>query len=103
MNKLASTQFFVTGSKECSKCGMHIDDSHGCCRDEVKMVKMDDDHKVSPSVLFDFALLKMPVQVPSVFITTSFINIPTQHYTDAQPPPLLKGQETYLQHCVFRI
>ncbi|PZR27340.1 MAG: hypothetical protein DI535_10970 [Citrobacter freundii] len=103
MNRLASTQLFATVEKECGKCGMHITDSHGCCRDEVKMVKMDDDHKVSPSVTADFALLKIPVQVPSEFISTPSFNIPFQEFTDAQPPPLLKGQETYLQHCVFRI
>lgn len=103
MNKLASTQLFSTGSKECSKCGMHMDEAHGCCHDEVKMVKMDDDQKSSPSVNIEFASLKIPVQVPSEFITADFQNIPLQEYITEQPPPLLKGQETYLQHCVFRI
>lgn len=103
MNRLASTQLFQTGSKECGKCGMHIDDSHGCCRDEVKMVKMDDDQKVSASVSLEIAALKMPVQIPSEFISASFINVPLQESLDEQPPPLLKGQETYIRHCVFRI
>ncbi|MCG2615561.1 hypothetical protein LZZ85_14770 [Terrimonas sp. NA20] len=103
MNKLASTQFFSSGSKECGKCGMHMDDAHGCCHDEVKMVKMDDDQKSSPSVSIEFASLKIPVQVPSAFIVADFQNVPQQEYVTEQPPPLLKGQETYLQHCVFRI
>jgi hypothetical protein len=103
MNKLASTQLFVTGSKECGKCGMHIDDSHGCCRDEVKVVKMEDDQKVTSAVAFDIHALTPPAQVPSEFIATSFYNVPLQGYTSFQPPPLLKGQEIYLQNCVFRI
>lgn len=103
MNKLASIQLFVAGSKECGKCGMHIDDSHGCCRDEVKVVKMDDDQKVTGAVAFDLHALTPLAQVPSEFIVTSFYNIPLQGYTSVQPPPLLKGQETYLQNCVFRI
>ena len=103
MNKLASTQLFASGGKECGKCGMHIDESHGCCRDEVKMVKMEDDQKISASVTIDFSALKMPVHLPSAFISTSFFNTPLQGLVDDQPPPLLKGQETYIRHCVFRI
>ena len=43
MDKLASTEFFTSGDKQCGKCGMHMDDAHGCCRDEVQVVKIDDD------------------------------------------------------------
>lgn len=103
MNQLASTQLFATESKECGICGMHIDDSHGCCRDEVKMVKMEDDQKVSTGVSFNLEALTTPAQLPSEFIATSFYNVPVQGYTSDQPPPLLKGQETYLKNCVFRI
>ncbi|TXJ27428.1 MAG: hypothetical protein E6Q24_08200 [Chitinophagaceae bacterium] len=103
MNRLASTQLFASESENCGICGMHIDDSHGCCRDEVKMVKMEDDQKVTAGVSFNLEMLALPVQVPSEFIATSFFNIPLQGHTPDQPPPLLKGQETYLQNCVFRI
>jgi len=40
MEKLASAKLFDTKSKKCGKCGMHMEDSDGCCRDEVKIVKM---------------------------------------------------------------
>ncbi|RYG51081.1 MAG: hypothetical protein EOO01_09265 [Chitinophagaceae bacterium] len=103
MDKLASTQLFSTGSKECGKCGMHIEDSHGCCRDEVKVVKMEDDQKVTAAVVFDIHSLTPPAQIPSAFIVTSFYNVSLEAHTFFQPPPLLKGQETYLQNCVFRI
>lgn len=103
MNQLASTQLFATESKECGICGMHINDSHGCCHDEVKMVKMEDDQKVTAGISFNLEMLTAPAQLPSEFIATSFYNVPLQGYIPHQPPPLLKGQETYLQNCVFRI
>ena len=103
MNKLASTKLFSAQNSVCEKCGMHISDSHGCCRDEVQIVKMDNDQKAPVTITFDFALLKMPVQVPSEFISASFCNIPAQDQVVEQPPPLLKGQEICLRHCVFRI
>jgi hypothetical protein len=103
MNKLASTQLFSTGTKECGKCGMHIDDSHGCCRDEVKVVKMEDDQKVAAALAFDIQALTPLAQLPSEFIVTSFYNVPLEAYTSFQPPPLLADQDICLQNCVFRI
>ena len=103
MNRLASTQLFATASKECGKCGMHIDDSHGCCRDEVRVVKMDDDQKLTAAFSPDFTNLTLQPQLPSAFISTSFYNVSLEGYSSYQPPPLLMGPDTYLQNCVFRI
>ena len=103
MNKLASTEFFASATKECPKCGMHIETSHGCCRDEVQVVKMDDDQKISTAFSFELPLLEAPVVKPSAFIVASFYTISgTKHFLN-HSPPLLSSQDTYLQNSVFRI
>lgn len=103
MNKLASTELFAVDTKECGKCGMHIDESHGCCRDEVQIVKMNDDQKLAGAFSFDLPTLDVFFQKPSEFIATSFFNVPeTRHYLN-HSPPLLSEQDTYLQNSVFRI
>ena len=103
MNRLASTEFFAGETKECPKCGMHIETSHGCCRDEVKIVKIDDDQKVNNVVSFDFFALTALVQRPSEFIIASFYNAGSERHFQNHSPPLLSSQDTYLQNRVFRI
>jgi hypothetical protein len=103
MNRLASTEFFATQGKECGKCGMTIHKSDGCCHDEVKVVKMEDDQKLTSVLSFDLASFDLPAQVPSPFISTSFYNSNVKAIPDQHPPPLLSGQDTYITNCVFRI
>jgi len=103
MNRLASTELFASDNKQCGKCGMHTDDSNGCCRDEVQVLKMDDDQKNTSAYSFAIPALEALVQKPSDFIVTSFYNVPgTRHYLNISPP-LLSAQDTYLQNGVFRI
>ena len=103
MNRLASTEFFAAETKECPKCGMHIETSHGCCRDEVKIVKIDDDQKTNAVISFDFPSFAAPVQKPSEFIVNSFYNTGDERHHQNHSPPLLSAQDTYLQNGVFRI
>jgi hypothetical protein len=103
MNKLASTELFATTGTQCDKCGMDLHKGHGCCRDEVKIVKMQEDQKLNTVFSFQLALLESPVVLPSEFIVASFYNTPaTKHYQN-HSPPLLASQETYLENCVFRL
>jgi hypothetical protein len=103
MNKLASAKLYEKKSKKCGKCGMHTKDSNGCCRDEVKVVKMEDDQKVTPAFTYDFSLLEAPVQLPSAFIIAAFHNAPLPRHYQNHSPPLLSQQDTYIQNSVFRI
>lgn len=105
MDRLASTEWFAMEGKQCGKCGMEMHKSHGCCHDEVKVVKMEDDQKITPTIAVDFSSLQMPAQVPSEFISTSFYNSNITRHPDNHPPPLLSmaGQDTYISNCVFRI
>ena len=103
MDQLASTHLFGGESKQCAKCGMYFDDSNGCCRDEVQVVKMETDQKPGSSIIVDFHSLDAPVQVPSAFLSASFFNVQPEAEPSPHPPPLLPKQDTYLQNCVFRI
>ena len=103
MNKLASTKLFASETKECGKCGMHIDESHGCCRDEVQIIKMDDDQKLTVVSSFDLPALDALVQKPSAFIVTSFYNVSVSKHFLNHSPPLLSAQDICLQNSVFRI
>ena len=103
MDKLASTELFAADTEECGKCGMHIDESHGCCRDEVQIVKMNDDQKLAAAFSFDLPPLDVFFQKPSDFIVTSFYNVPVSKHFLNHSPPLISEQDTYLQNSVFRI
>lgn len=101
MNRLDSVRFYSEKSDYCGKCGMYTQ-KHGCCHDEVSIVKIDDDHQVSQ---FSFA---SEVPTPLTTILSEFILPVTdqqQANTDRSglPPPLLTEQDIYLQNCVFRI
>ena len=102
MNRLASMQWFVVENTTCPTCGMHIQKSHGCCRDEVKIVKMEVDQKTTSNVSFELPALDIIDHVPSQFIVACSYNInETRHYNNHSPP--LLTEDTYLQNCVFRI
>lgn len=103
MNRLASTELFAAEGKRCGKCRMDMHKSHGCCRDEVKIVKMDDDQKITPAISFELPSLDQTVCVPSEFIAASFYNASEQRNYQDHSPPLLTAQDVCLQNCVFRI
>ena len=104
MDRFASADFSLSALKnKCESCGMHKTASQGCCHDEVKLVKLQDDQQntIQASTVFSTPLL--PATIPSVFIVTSFCNgDETRHRLD-HLPPLLSGQDIHLQNCVFRI
>lgn len=104
MNKLASTELFGSQVKKCGKCGMNIHKSKGCCHDEVQVVKLEDDQKVTAGISFTLTPPDELVHIPSEFISTSFINCaPEQRHYYNHSPPLLTGQDIYLENNVFRI
>ena len=101
MNQFDSVQVGAASDK-CSKCGMHINDSGGCCRDEVKVVKLQMDKQVA-KMLFS-SLSFAPVELPlSQHLALPFQNF--QQAIEAVPtgPPLLSNQPVYLSNRVFLI
>jgi hypothetical protein len=102
MGHYQSFTLFEAKSKECGKCGMHIDDNNGCCRDEVKIIKLQDDQN-STFVSYTIQGVDATVITPSEFIAASVFNIEGSLHYNNHSPPLLTQQDTYLQNCVFRI
>ena len=103
MDRLASTSLFGGESKYCGKCGMHSDDSDGCCRDEIKVVKLDEDQQNAQALDFVFAAPQTGIHYSSLFICQPFQNADPSGHFHNHSPPLLSGQDSYLQYCVFRI
>ena len=104
MDRLASAELFETESKACAICGMDIHkSSNGCCRDEVKLVKMEADQKAAFHLSFELPAWEALVQEPSAFLIASTVKAGEQRHYLNHSPPLLTAQDTYLQNCVFRI
>ena len=103
MDRLSSTSLFGSEVKKCGRCGMDIHESNGCCRDEMKLVKLDSDQQNTVAASYDIAAMEPMELVPSVYIETAFYNIDEQRHFHNHSPPLLSGQDTYLQVSVFRI
>lgn len=101
MNKVDSVQLGDTDTDECAKCGMHMEDSNGCCKDDVKMVKMQVDQAFAKLAIADFSMEALPLTSTAF---SFFPQIPslTEDYPLTHGPPLSK-QHTYLLNCVFRI
>lgn len=103
MNRLASVHLFETAADVCGKCGMDTHESNGCCRDEVKVVKLEQDQNTTIITSYDIPALEAAVSIPSDFIATSFYNVDEKRHFHNHSPPLLSAQDTYLQINVFRI
>jgi hypothetical protein len=102
MNQFDSAQLYATGTDICGKCGMHTENSDGCCHDELKVVKLTQDHNVS-QLAFD---IKAPAVEPANYNDLfADLNIRVVQKTDYlnHSPPLLSDQDIYIQNCVFRI
>ena len=101
MDSFDSVQLGDKQSDYCGVCGMHKSEQNECCKDEVKIFKIQDDQQTAASN-FKFS-------APDVIVATlpvwneSFLVRPTyQLFLTTHSPPLSK-QDTYLQNCAFRI
>ena len=103
MDRLASFSFFSSSTKKCASCGMEIHKSGGCCRDEIRIVKMQDDQNRYDHAGLEIAALPAVIAIPSEYLATHFFNFNGQRHFHNHSPPLLSFQDTYLQISVFRI
>ncbi len=102
MGRLDSVKLFATKSNLCSSCGMHSGKVNGCCGDEVKIIRLQDDQNKAHAS-YSVQGIDAVAIIPSEFIIASFYNADGVLHSDDHSPPLLTGQDTYLQNCVFRI
>jgi hypothetical protein len=102
MNRLESTEMGVSHASTCGKCGMEVEDSDGCCRDEVKIVKLSLDQAFAKQVHQAFALPAVPVAHTEFLLAPLFQTI-SSSIEVAYPPPLISEADTWLQNSVFRL
>jgi hypothetical protein len=103
MNRLDSVKLFAVASESCNRCGMDTHTSHGCCHDEVKVVKMAVDQQQTIVADHSIPAMELPVSIPPAFISASFERPNIAKHFHNHIPPLLSAQDTYLQINVFRI
>jgi hypothetical protein len=101
MDDFDSLQLGNVKTDVCGKCGMHTDDSSGCCNDEVKVFKIQDDQQAS-AISFKFSAPDAIIAALPVWDDPSPNKSNHQLFLNNHSPPLSK-QDTYLQNCVFRI
>ena len=101
MDNFDSVQFGANKSDYCSVCGMHKSEGNECCKDEVKIFKIQDDQQTS-AINFEFSSPDAVVVDLPLWNETSLVKSTHQLYLQTHSPPLGK-QDTYLQNCVFRI
>ena len=105
MGKLAGTSVSFFGkqqSDKCDNCGME-DKTSDCCKDEVKLVKIQDSHK---QVSADNAASVPPIAEAEIFSPLSsfevFDNTPIA-FNSGHHPPIENQPARCILHCVFRI
>lgn len=103
MDRLASTSLFDASAKKCDRCGMDIHASDGCCRNEMQIVKLENDQNTTTVVDYQLPTLDQQFTAPSLFIVAAFENLFHVRHFQNHSPPLLSAQDTYLQNNVFRI
>ena len=105
MNKFISFDFTETENKTCGKCGMKESATKkGCCKDEVKQLKINNDHQKStessfikifhvPTIKYSSSLLEFNVVVFN-------LDVNAIHYS---PPLLPSTQKRTILYCTYRI
>ena len=81
----------------------HEYEMSGCCRDEVKVIKLVQDQNTLAIASYDIPALEAIVIAPSEFLISRSFNTEEQRHFHNHSPPLLSKQDTYLQNSVFRI
>lgn len=101
MDSFDSVQLGAKKSDYCGVCGMHKSEGNECCKDEVKIFKIQDDQQTS-AISFKFTSPDVVVADLPLWIETFVVKSTDELYLQTHSPPLSK-QDTYLQNCVFRI
>jgi hypothetical protein len=105
MGKLADWGLGHNKSKICGGCGMQKskEKDNGCCKDELKFIKIDTDQKTIETGL-------QTIQVLAVALPVWYIEIPSNDFpsvSEGNPtshaPPRNCGVAVYIRNCVFLI
>ncbi len=103
MGELLSWGLSAEKKEKCDNCGMQKGTGKDCCKDEHKVLKVENDQKAAENAFLGMQLAA--VVLPSV--TTGYVvdvlpNI-TESYPVTNGPPEGTIVPVYLRNCVFRI
>ena len=105
MNKFISFNFTETENKTCGKCGMKESATKkGCCKDEVKQLKIDNDYQKSTveSFIKTFQVLTIKY-FPSLLEFNAVVFKLDANAIQYSPPLLHSIQKRTILYCNYRI
>ena len=102
MNRFDSLEWGSRSSDTCGKCGMESKEKEGCCHNEVKVIKLQEDQVPAQLTTYHFEAI---AQLPPPFFSAPVLQPapPSLPAERAHAPPDLHQQDTYLRNCVFRL
>lgn len=105
MGKLSGWSLALTDlhSKECSKCGMEkMHSDKGCCHDENKLLKIQDDQRAN---YVSLEILKLPVAAPIIadHSIAYLVSQKNELLPKGNAPPVIGDPDLCIRNCVFRI
>ena len=105
MDKFIGWDLSQTETITCGKCGMKESKTKkGCCKDEVKQLKINTDHQKSSAAVFIKVLSNSIIySYPSFFTFTNIVFNETQSGLHYYPPPLPPIQKLTVLYCTYRI
>src|SRR5688572_19473604 len=102
MGKFVEIGFGHSDSEECGSCGMtKTTDENNCCKEEQKIIKVDNAHK-SAETFFNFIQLPSPDLIHSETIIAPLLPSITHQYPVVNAPPVDK-EAAYLLNRSIRI
>jgi hypothetical protein len=99
MGKVASVDLMHPADK-CGKCGMKT--TGGCCKDEFKIVKLNDSHKLISNDINIFSPVAVIDNSKSIFDINVFSSRIKSNNKNHSPPES-HGTSLNILYCVFRI
>ena len=105
MGKLADWGLGHNNSKTCGECGMEKSEEkdNGCCKDEHKFVKNDNDQKTAESFVTNFALQVIDIPVECFTSSEILVSSVTEKHPVSHAPPRSSGVAVYIRNCTFLI
>jgi len=105
MGKMADWGFGQNEHKTCSKCGMEqsAKKENGCCKDESKFIKNNNDQKTAAAALEMDRLIALDLPVSIYEVSTVDIASVTEESPVSNAPPRSSCVAVYIRNCVFRL
>ena len=105
MGKLADWGLGHNKSKTCGNCGMEKSEEkdNGCCKDEHKFVKDDNDQKTTESFVTNFSLQVIDIPVECFTSSEILVSSVTEKHPVSHAPPRSSGVAVYIRNCTFLI